>query len=87
MIKYNLQTWIVFKDITSTKHTRKYTNEIDGGGGGGATLRLLSKAAKQLKLLPREDMTFHFLHPRADRKPHYYGPRAKKNCDQQLTEP
>ena len=45
---------------------------------GGSTLRFLPRAIQQLKLLDGVDTTSNFLHPRADNKPHFNGPRANK---------
>ena len=64
----------------------EFLNESDVGGGGGGfdtktllrTLTLLLRSVQPLKLLPRVDMTSHFLHPRAGEKPHSNGPRADK---------
>ena len=39
-----------------------------------ATLRLLPRTVQQLNLLPTVHMVSHFLHPRADKKPHFHSP-------------
>ena len=61
-----------------------HSQDIRGGGGGGwhslievrgkQTLRLLPRAVQQLNLLPTVHMVSHFLHPRADKKPHFHSP-------------
>ena len=49
----------------------KVTKGRGGGGGRGGSVQ-------QLKLLPRVDMTSHFLGLRGDKIPHFDCPRANK---------
>ena len=51
---------------------------LGGGGGGVPTLRFLSRAVQQLKMLLITNTKPHFWHPRADTIRHFDSPRADK---------
>ena len=78
--------------LMSSKKCQSHRTFRGGGEGievtGKQTSRFLPRAVQQLELLPRVYMISHFLHPRADKKPHFYSPRAKQLiiCDLELTE-